>query len=89
MQNGHTPGVAVLSGADRLAFSLLMFAWLRKTANFQIEILVVFVCVYAAFFVAEHHLVHVSGAQTWAKSDHVLPYSEHFRSRQTLRYTQS
>jgi len=44
-----------------LAFALLAFFWLRQTRSFQVEMLVIVVCVYGSFFLAEHGEIHVSG----------------------------
>jgi len=44
-----------------LAVGLVAQAWLRQSRNFSVEMLLVVICVYALFFVAEHEQVKVSG----------------------------
>lgn len=43
------------------AMALVLFIWLKKTHNFQIEIIAVMIVMYGAFFISEHHSVGVSG----------------------------
>ena len=44
-----------------LVVALVANSWLRKTRKFKIEIIVIMICIFGTFFVAEHPAVHVSG----------------------------
>eukprot|EP00930_Biecheleria_cincta_P066225 TRINITY_DN5227_c0_g3_i1.p1 TRINITY_DN5227_c0_g3~~TRINITY_DN5227_c0_g3_i1.p1 ORF type:complete len:1113 (+),score=219.34 TRINITY_DN5227_c0_g3_i1:32-3370(+) len=44
-----------------LAVSLIVHVWLAKSKNFSVEMMIIFISVFALFFVAEHSSIHVSG----------------------------